>query len=97
MSIPILYVFGGFLKYRLMFVLLLGVGLVGCGGQSGGIAPSHPNNNLPTLVIDTADQSNFKYGETQTTSNQWEVSIDTTDPVENVTLSNGWNVEVKYE
>ncbi|MEK6628999.1 MAG: hypothetical protein AABY53_10265 [Bdellovibrionota bacterium] len=81
----------------IMLFLIMSTILVGCGGHGGGLAPSN-------LVIDPAApaappviESNFKYGEAATSANGWEALIDTTDSVEEVTIANGWNVEVKYE
>gem|GEM_PF-5270253 len=83
--------------------LLVGLILVGCGGQSGGVAPSNgvpqgpPAANPPEPIIADDTMSNYKYGEVVSSINGWEASMDTTDPVENVTIANGWQVEVKYE
>ena len=70
--------------------------LVGCGGQTGGLAPSK-NETPVTLITDISSGSNFKFGETVDLINGWEMSIDTTDPVEEIVLANSWSVEVKYE
>ena len=79
---------------KIIFISIFGFICTGCGGQSGGNAPS-PQVVPP--VVDTSIESNFKFGETVSASSGWEVSVDTTDPVENVTLANGWAIEVKYE
>lgn len=68
-----------------------------CGGQSGGLAPSKEQQDTPAPIADISYESSIKYAETQTTSNGWEITMDTTDPVEDVALGNGWNVEVRYE
>ncbi len=84
------------MKFQVMVILIASTLFVGCGGQSGGLAPSR--DILPTLPItDVSGDSNLKYGESVSSINGWEVSIDTTDPIEEVTLANSWNVEVKYE
>ena len=69
----------------------------GCGGQSGGLAPSKGADDLSAVIADVSNESSIKYGESVTLTNGWDMSIDTTDPVEEVTLASGWNVEVKYE
>ena len=72
--------------------------LAGCKNQAEGIAPSTPappvldNPSNPSLT----DQSVMKHGETQTV-NSWEITLDTSDSVENIELANGWTVEVVYE
>ena len=73
-----------------------------CGGQSGGYAPggTAPGGTAPVAAPPAADTSGdnlFKYGQITTTSGGWEASIDTTDPVEEITLANGWTIEVKNE
>lgn len=71
--------------------------LFGCGGQSGGLAPSNISL-LPITTTDVSNDSTIKYGESVALTNGWEMSIDTTDPVEQVVLvASGWSVEVKYE
>ena len=68
---------------------------VGCKNQSEGLAPSTPLPQSPPTSPSTT-QSHMKYGETQTVSG-WEVSLDTSDPVEAIQLANGWTVEVVHE
>lgn len=97
MTIQKLYVVGGFLKYQLKVIIALFCLLTAaCGGQSGGFAPV-TSPFITETIIDISAQSNFKFGETNNSTNSWEMSIDTTDPVEEVLLANGWNVEVKFE
>ena len=70
---------------------------IGCKNQSEGLAPSAPlppGGGGPTSPSTT--QSHMKYGETQTVSG-WEVSLDTSEPVEAIQLANGWTVEVMHE
>lgn len=79
-------------------ILLLFLFLVACTGPgaSSGFAPGAaiiPVSATPT----TTATSSIKYGETITTTNNWQVSNDNSDLVEQKTLSNGWQVEVKYE
>lgn len=83
------------MKYQLKIIIGLFCLLASaCGGQSGGFAPT----TTPFVTLtDISAQSNFKFGESNTSSGGWEMSIDTTDPVEEVLLANGWNVEVKFE
>lgn len=84
------------MKYQLkLSIALFCLLTAACGGQSGGFAPTatSPFEN----PIDVSAQSNFKFGESNTSSNGWEMSIDTTDPVNEVLLANGWNVEVRFE
>lgn len=82
-----------------MAILTLSMMLAGCGGQSGGLAPSKSAVDVPSssAIADVSDSSSIKLGNVVTSTNAWEMSIDTTDPVEEVTLASGWNVEVKYE
>lgn len=86
------------MRFQLVAALIISTILVGCGGQSGGLAPSK-SADAPSLtaITDVSDSSNIKFGKIVTSTNGWEMSIDTTDPVEEVTLASGWNVEVKYE
>ncbi|MES2800896.1 MAG: hypothetical protein V4654_00260 [Bdellovibrionota bacterium] len=83
------------IKFLLILQILF---LVACSGpgEDSGFAPgvfTAPIASSPT----TTATSSIKYGETVTTSNNWQVSNDSTDSVEQKTLSNGWTVEVKYE
>ena len=48
-------------------------------------------------VADISYESYLKYGEINTIANGWEISIDTTDPVETRALVNGWTAEVKHK
>lgn len=68
----------------------------GCKNQSEGLAPSAPllpgGGGLPPSSM----QAQMKYGETQVASG-WEISLDTSDPVETIELANGWTVEVVHE
>lgn len=94
MTIRTLYVVGGILKYQLkLAIALISLLTVAC-GQTEGFAPATTPFVAPT---DISAQSNLKFGESNTSANGWEISLDTTDPVEEVLLANGWNVEVKYE
>ncbi len=81
---------------KLITALIIGAMLTACGGQSGGVAPSPVLNNPPAAVIDVTYEAHMKFGKNQTV-NGWQVSLDTTDPVETITLANGWNVEVADE
>lgn len=76
-----------------IFILITSLILAGCGGAGNGFAPSNIVNS-PTNFADVSKESNFKYGESSSSSNGWEMSIDTTDPVQEIVLANGWNVEV---
>lgn len=79
------------IKFRLLLLILtLSTIFVNCGTQSGGLAPSK-YDDIPST------ESSIKYGESLVSANGWEISIDTTDPVEGVALANGWSVEVKHE
>lgn len=82
---------------KILLGLILSMLLSACGGQSGGLAPSKESVNTPNPIADISYESNIKFAETQNTGNGWEVTLDTTDPVESVALGNGWNVEVRYE
>ena len=82
-------------KFLILLPILFLFACTGPGADSG-FAPGAaivPVSATPT----TTATSSIKYGETVTTSNNWQVSNDNTDPVEQKTLSNGWTVEVKYE
>ena len=83
------------MKYQLKIIIALFCLLTAaCGGQSGGFAPV----TSPFITVtDISAQSNFKFGESNTSTNGWEISIDTTDPVEEVLLASGWNLEVRFE
>ncbi len=79
----------------ILFPILLLVACTGPGAASG-FAPGAvvaPVSATPT----TTAQDSVRYGEMIITSNNWQISHDNTDPVEQKTLSNGWTVEVKYE
>lgn len=78
------------MRINLLFILIFGFVCAGCGGQGGGDAPS------PQLVPPSTE-SYFKYGETVADASGWEASLDTTDPVEEVTLANGWSLEVRND
>lgn len=67
---------------------------VGCKNQSEGVAPSAPVALTPPAS--SASSVHMKYGETQIAGG-WEVSLDTSDPVETIEMANGWTVEVVYE
>ena len=83
------------LKFIALLSLLV---LTACGGQSGGFAPGGtPPVVVPPPVVDVSGDHLFKYGQITTTTGGWEASIDTTDPVEEITLANGWTIEVKNE
>lgn len=64
-------------------------------GSDSGFAPG--TVSTPVVTPTTTSTNHIKYGEVVTTSNNSEVAMDATDPVEQKTLSNGWTVEVKYE
>ena len=77
------------LTFMYMFVLL------SCQGNPGGNAPSQ-GGDAPTSPpnLPSYDQSQLKFGETVSSTNGWEVSLDTSDSVETIQLANGWTVEV---
>lgn len=83
------------MKYQLRIAVAVSCLLfAACGGQTGGFAPA----TLPLAThTDISEQSNLKFGESNTSASNWEVSLDTTDPVEEILLANGWNVEVRFE
>ena len=66
--------------------------LQSCSGASNGFAPG-----AATVIPNSPLVSNIKYGQIITLGNNWEVTIDNADFVENKVLPNGWTVEVKYE
>lgn len=73
--------------------LILSLFLGSCSGSNDGFAPGE--TNLPPE--ESTSSNNFRYGETVTTSGGWEATLDTVDPINDITLANGWVVEVKYE
>ena len=88
---------------RVVGLVILGLTLVACSGQGGGVAPSPetpPAAPVPIVsapVVDVTSGSSLKNGQIVNSTNGWSIALDTTDPVEYLTLANGWNVEVKYE
>lgn len=62
-------------------------------GADSGFAPGAEHVVPPS----TNSTNHVKYGQTVTLGNGWQVSNDNTDPVEQKTLPNGWQIEVKYE
>lgn len=82
---------------KILIIILTTFLLAACGGQSGGLAPSKESVPPPRPIADISYESSLKFAEAKTSANGWEVIMDTTDPVENVGLGNGWNVEVSYE
>lgn len=85
------------MKFQIAMLIILSTIIVGCGGQSDGMAPSkHEEVPSSSVITDVSNDSNIKFGETINSSG-WEVSIDTTDATEEILLANGWNMEVKYE
>ena len=65
----------------------------GCGSKDG-FAPS----SSPVITDVKSKVSVFmKNGSTVLTSNGWNLDMDTTEPIANLTTTNGWKVEVKYE
>ena len=80
-----------------LIALLALLVLTACGGQDGGFAPGGTAPGVLPPAADTAGDNLFKYGQITTTSGGWEASIDTTDPIEEITLANGWTIEVKNE
>lgn len=82
------------MKILVLFSILFLVACTGPGASSG----FAPGAAAPVVVEPTTTSTNhIKYGEVVTTSNNYEVSMDNADPVEQKTLANGWTVEVKYE
>lgn len=82
------------LKFLALVMLLF---TTACGGQSGGFAPGAPAPPTIPPVVDTSGDYFFKHGQIVTTSGGWEASFDSTDPIEEITLANGWTIEVKNE
>lgn len=81
-------------QFLLLSTILFLVGCTGPGADSG-FAPGA--TIIPVVLPTTSSSDHVKYGEIVTTANNWEVAMDTSDPIEEKVLSNGWNVEVKYE
>ena len=75
---------------------MFSLALYSCGGQGSGFAPGPAPVADPAIGGASADNT-FKLGETVTTSTGWEASLDTTDPVQQLVMANGWTVEVKNE
>jgi hypothetical protein len=82
------------LKFIALILLLF---TTACGGQGSGYAPGAPQPPVTPPVVDTSGDHLFKYGQITTTSGGWEASYDSSDPVEEITLANGWTIEVKNE
>jgi hypothetical protein len=68
-----------------------------CGSQKSDLTPSKNLKQPIPPVADISYESYMKYGELKTIANGWEISIDTTDPVETRALVNGWTAEVKHK
>lgn len=79
---------------KFLLPILFLVACTGPGADSG-FAPGKVT--IPIETPTTTSTNHVKYGEVVTTSNNWQVANDNTDPVEQKNLSNGWTVEVKYE
>ena len=73
-----------------LLLFIFGFVCAGCGGQGSGNAPG-------PQAVPPSTESNFKYGETVTDASGWEASLDTTDPIEEITLANGWSLEVRND
>ncbi len=78
--------------------------LLSCGGQGGGVAPSHDEPAVPEAPVTppssgSSYESELKFGTiaTSTNGNGWQVLMDESDNVQAQTLANGWSVEVKYD
>lgn len=82
------------LKMILILPVLFLFACTGPGAETG-FAPGASAPVVPPATTTTTNH--VKYGETVMTSNGWQVSNDNADPVEQKTLPNGWQVEVKYE
>ncbi len=78
----------------IFFLFFLVQVLLSCSQQSDGFAPS---SLVPETNLNSNQNINYKNGETIRTQSGWEATVDTTDPVERQSTSNGWIVEVKYE
>lgn len=80
---------------KMIFVLIFIVQILSsCSQQSDGFAPS---SKAPDTHFNTYQNVNYKNGETLITQSGWEATLDTTDPVDRQSTSNGWLIEVKYE
>jgi hypothetical protein len=58
-----------------------------------GVAPSLPSEYTRKNI----ESINYKNGQMVVDQNGWQATLDTTDPVNHQTTSNGWIIEVKYE
>jgi hypothetical protein len=80
---------------KYIFFFLIVVVMQSCSGPSGGFAPGG-SSELPASPA-TGYQMNYKNGINATTSSGWNITMDTTDPIQNKAANGGWTVEVKYE
>lgn len=73
--------------------------LSSCSGSGGGSAPSESPSPTPPseLPISGNYNAHLKNSETIVTTNNWTVTNDNSDSIEQKTLPNGWTIEVKYE
>ncbi len=86
------------MNINFIYLIFISALFTACGGQRNDLEPSK-DKSLPIAPIsDISYESHMKYGEEKTTTaNGWNVSIDTTDPVKNITTGNGWTAEVKHK
>lgn len=87
------------MKQILIATLLLGTyGCAKSGGDSAEPSATPPPVVAPTPTPTPAGSwsSTVKNGSEVTTANGWVATIDVADPVQQITLPNGWQVEIVY-
>jgi hypothetical protein len=89
----------GNLKLNFTFIglILITTFFTACGSQNSDLTPSKNLKQPIPPIADISYESYMKYGEKKTIANGWEMSMNTTDPVERIALENGWTAEVKHK
>lgn len=77
-------------------ILILSSSIISCSKPQGGVAPSDPLAPVAP-PLDLAGSSQFNYGQTIKTSDNWEISSDFADSSESKDLQNGWKAEAHFE
>ncbi len=68
--------------------------IASCKGADGGFAPSMKS---PSVIVSGQLSTALKNGSEIKTANGWTLQLDTSDPMKNLTTTNGWKIEAKYE
>ncbi len=80
-------------SFNKVFLIIFVVLFMQSCGQPAGNAPGITTDSPATGLYEVSVTN----GESQITSNGWTIGVDTTDPVQRVTLANGWTVEDAHE